>query len=477
MREALGIVGPTCLLTLAGLGVLFGAGMIRPTLRAAAPALGLAYLAGVSAVMLLGLAVISLGAGFNVALFTLSCLLFAAGGLLIAARRSNWAPQPNGGVRPALGPLGWMLRPSLAVLGVLVAGYLVVLLLTALVQPMDTWDAWSLWTRKARILADYDGIPTQFFVDPANAFRHQYPLLLPLFESVHIRAMGEVDEGALHAVFWLLMISFLGALAFLTWRVRSSDAWLAALLLGALVPGVYWQLPTAYADFPMAFLLGIGVLLLGLWLRSGERSELVVAVLLLGAAANVKNEALPMVAIALLVAAALLASSREWARLRQIAAAAAALVLAVLPWRLWVAIHDVPSDIPIAKGLTPGFLIERLDRVWPSFKALSWNLFKQGGWIVPVACLTMILAARTRPDRRLGLFYLLTAAGVFISVLWAFMVRPAGLQWQLDNGANRVVVGAIFVLLVGVAHLWSASGDRLARQLAPREPERESGSA
>jgi hypothetical protein len=469
VREALGMLGPTCLLTLAGLGVVVGSGMVRPTLGEALPALGLAYLAGVCAVMLVGIAVISAGASFDLPLFTAVCLMIGAGGFSVAARRAPTGKSPSRqGPQMGADPLARLIKPSLVILGLLIAGYLAVLLLAVAVQPMDAWDGWSLWTRKALLLADFQGVPTQFFAEPAYAFMHQdYPLLLPLLESIHIRAMGEADEAALHVIFWFLMVGFLGALAFLTWRVRSSGAWLSALLAAALVPWAPLQLGTGYADYPMAFLLGTGVLLLGLWLRSGEPSEIVLAALLLGGATSVKNEALPMMASAVLVAGVLLAGGREWARLTRLAVAAAVLVLAVLPWRLWVAVHDLHSDLPLAKGLTPGYLLDRLDRVWPSLKSLSWEFLKQGGWIVPVACLTIALALRNRPARRVALFYILTAAGAFGSVLWAFVITRDELQWQIDTAADRVVVGAVFVLAVGLAHLWSMAGPRPARASPP----------
>lgn len=458
MRAALGIVWPTCLLVLAGYGVLLGLGIVRLTLRSALPALGLAYLAGVCAVFLVGVALLVAGVGFHLPLFTATCLVFMVGGVLLGARASSLSREGELGRDPALPRV---VKPSLTILGLLTAGYLVVLLLAAAVQPMDAWDAWSIWTHKAMLLAHFDGLPERFFAGPAYGFMQQeYPLLLPLLESIHLRAMGEENQAALHAVPWLLMVGFVGALGFLTWRVRSSGAWLATLLLAALVPGAYWQLKTGYADFPMAFLLGAGVLSLGLWLRSGQQGELALASLLLAGAASVKIEALPMVAFGFVAAALLLAHGREWAQLRRVVLAGAGVVLMVMPWLIWLAIHDIRSEVPLADGLTPSYLIDRLERLWPAMKALSWDLLKQGGWIAPVACLTIALALRARPDRRIAAFYLVTAAGAFASVLWVFVVKEEALQSQIDNAAGRVVIGSLFILLAGMAQLWSESSGR-----------------
>src|SRR4029079_2667147 len=85
MRTELGQAAVDVLLLLAGFGVLNAFGLVRPTFRGVAGATGLAFLTGLSAVMLIGIVLLVLGSAFRLPLFVGVSLVVAAAGLL--ARR------------------------------------------------------------------------------------------------------------------------------------------------------------------------------------------------------------------------------------------------------------------------------------------------------------------------------------------------------------------------------------------------------
>jgi hypothetical protein len=299
-----------------------------------------------------------------------------------------------------------------------------------------------------------------------------YPILLPLWESLQFRAMGRVDTQLLHVPFWVLLIAFLWALAFLGARVSRWALVVPFVAGAALSPGVIDQLTSANADVPMACFLALGVLALGLWLERGDRAALALSVLMLAAAANIKNEGLMGSVVALAVAGAIVSLERRWRELGAVAAGAAAVAAAVAPWRLWVAAHGIQGDLPVAKGLTPGYLADRSSRVGRSFDALIGQLADQGRWsyLVPAALALIIvcLVARRGPRsqaRRLGAFYLLVSIAFFALVVWSEWVIPSPLDFQLRTSAPRVVSGVVFV---GLAALIQLSG-LLERELAARD--------
>jgi hypothetical protein len=333
--------------------------------------------------------------------------------------------------------------------------YLVIWLVSYVETPVHVWDGWSIWTRKAMILDQFRGLPRSFFVDPAYRFMHQdYPLLLPLLESVYFRAMGTVDTAAINAVFWLLLVGFLGALGFVaSWNTRAR-IWVPVVLAVLLAPLVYFQLSTGHADVPMGFFLALGVLLLARWTSSTDTRELVLAAIFLTAAASVKEDALGAVLGALLVAGGLIAWERRPALLLRLIAAAAGVAAALAPWRIWVAVEGIPKpDVPIGQGLTPSYLSSRLDRVWPSVEALARQIPKQGGWLVPAAVVVVVVALRMRIARRVAVFYLLTAIFAFGSIVWSFCITRKPLDWQIATSASRVVVGVVFIAVAGLVHL------------------------
>jgi hypothetical protein len=181
---------------------------------------------------------------------------------------------------------------------------------------------------------------------------------------------------------------------------------------------------------------------------------------MLAAAASTKNEGLTT-AVALIAAAALtLAAGRRSAELRDLGVAAAGFVLVLLPWRIWIAVHDISSDLPIADGLNPGFLADRTDRVKPAVRAINGNLSDQAEWlyIVPVAVVVALACVAARAGARLALFYLATGAIVWALLVWAYWISPYDLDYHLRTSANRVVTGLVFVMV--------AAGLQLAGQLA-----------
>jgi hypothetical protein len=454
MRATLGVLAATGLLVLAGEGILLALGIVRRSVRDMLAAAGLAYLVGIAAVMPIGIAALAAGSSFGVAAFVAVCALLGLGG---AWARGTGAPGNWSGHRAdAPGPSE---RKGLIVLAVLCACYVLVLVAVSVGQPLDDWDAWSIWSRKAIILTELGGLSSEFFTADAYAFMHQdYPLLLPLLESTYFRFMGSLDVEAVQVIFGLTLVAFVGALAYMARSLLSVPVLALALAVALFLPAVNGQLPTAYADVPLGFFLALGALALGRWLGSGARPELALGALLLVAAASLKNEGLLAAVLAFSAALAVLLWERRWRQVRHLALAGAGVVVAILPWRLWTAAHDVSSDLPISKGLDPGFLADRAGRLWPATEELAWQLLRQGGWLVPAVIALAAVVLVFRGQRRLPLFYLLLVLGTFASVVWAFVIAPNTLEYQIRTAAGRVVVGTVFVSVAALVHLSGVLG-------------------
>jgi hypothetical protein len=133
----------------------------------------------------------------------------------------------------------------------------------------------------------------------------------------------------------------------------------------------------------------------------------------------------------------------------------AGLGLAVLPWRLWLAAHDLSSDLPVAKGLDPGYLADRADRVGPSLRALRHEIFDPGQWmlLVPIAAAIALLVLLSRGARRVSAFYVLSGTLVFASLVWAYWISPYELGWHLRTSADRVVAVLFFIAVAALAQV------------------------
>jgi hypothetical protein len=146
--------------------------------------------------------------------------------------------------------------------------------------------------------------------------------------------------------------------------------------------------------------------------------------------------------------------------LRDLIAAGGALVLvAIVPWHLWLSAHDFHGDIPVGKGLTPGFLLDRTERVRPAldavFKQLTANAFPAlfVGLGLALALLWLIGRGRWLAP----LFYAGAGVAYFASLIWAYWISPLEIGFHLQTSADRVALGVAFIALAGVLYLASES--------------------
>jgi hypothetical protein len=428
-----------------------------------------------------GIAVVTLGGTLRPVPFAAGSLLVGVIGALVGRRHTARAPIGRS-ARDVLAGLPSREKLAAGALIAVALTYLLIWLATYVSIPVHAPDGWSIWTRKAMVLSHYDGLARAFFNDPSYGFIHQdYPLLLSLLESVYFRFMGVLDTGAINAIFWLLLVSFLGALAYLASLTTRLRVWGAVVLAVLLAPLVFGQLSTAYADVPMGFFLGLGVLLLVRWTSSADSRELVLAAILLAAAGNLKDEGLVAALVAFVVAGSFVAWERRGPALLRLGGAAAAVAVALAPWRIWVAVEGIPRELPLGQGLSPTYLWDRADRVLPSAKALLWEVLKQGGWLVPATVVVLVVCVRTRTALRTGATYSLIALLVFCSIVWAFWVIQTPLDWQIAIAANRVVMGVVFVSIAALIDLGGAvdrhfAARRLSRPVTPRRRPRPSRS-
>jgi hypothetical protein len=279
-------------------------------------------------------------------------------------------------------------------------------------------------------------------------------------ESIWFRGVGSLDTSSLHVQFWLFYVASLGAAAHVVSRFSPAKVWVPVLGFIALVPALTGQLMTMYADVPMGLLLMVGLLLLGVWIAERSRPHLILATLFLAASASTKNEGVTYAIVALVAAFLCTAIAPETRRrravdLKALGLAAAGFVALIAPWRLWVAAHHFTSDIPIAKGLDPAYITARTNRISPTLTAIYQQIIDQGQWVwlLPIAIGLTLTCLLTRRIVRLSSFYALTGIGVFLMIVWAYVVGIEPLSWWLATSANRTVDGIMFVSAAAILTL------------------------
>jgi hypothetical protein len=438
--DALGLLGANACFLAAGVGTACLLGLRRPGSLAET---ALVYMAGVAALGLIGQLLLVAGLALTVwQVIALSAALLAAG--LVARARATGAPRPP------------RVRGALAAVVALVAAFLVLLAVDLWFQPLWKWDSWAMWTAKARSIVLLDGLDPGYFRTAALVPEH--PLLLPAIEAIDFRFMG-LNEQVLHLQFWLLVVGFLGALvALLRDVVRPLVLWpvLAAILFA---PAFAYQAATAYADVPLGIFFALAGVCAWRWLALSEPWALGLLALFAAATCATKFEGLVFVGALLLVLVLLIASS---SRRRAALTAAVGLValVGVVPWRLWMAAHDVEQYHSIAEGLHPDTLWSRIDRVPTAVWALLREMLDPSSWLllVPVALAAAALATSAH-ERRAAALALGTGFVILCALTAIYWLTSLPFEFHVES-APRVVVAPVLLLAALTPVLLGAAIDR-----------------
>ena len=411
---------------------------------------GVAYMSGVAAVGVLSTLMLMAGLALRGWQALVLCALLASLGLV----RRDAPPRaagPKTDRRIAL-PAGGLL-----------GGYLAVLFVQCVFQALNSWDAWAKWTMKARAIVLLGGLDTSVFANHAyQPLVLDYPMLIPALEAIDFRFMGRLDNLVIHAQFWFLLVGFLvAAHELLRDRVPQMLLWPALLVVGT-APGLADNLTSAYGDAPVAFFFALAAIAAWRWLGTGERRALWFLGLMGGAAVATKPEGSPFVLGLFVLLVAFMLVRRQ--SLVPLVAPAAWCLIAIVPWRIWISDHGIRSSTPIGKGLSPSYLVDRFDRVWPSIRSLVEKSFG-GDWlaILPLALAVAAIVLAWRRSWSAPLFATGVLAVVFLSLLWAYWVQRPGLHYLLSSSGSRtvttlVVVAGVFLPVVGAELLRARRG-------------------
>jgi hypothetical protein len=492
MQADLSAIAIAAVLLFAGFGVLSGAGMLSGRLSATLGATGLAYMTGLISVLMIGILLLIAGIVVSASVFIVIGVFVGACGFAAGVRRGlgqrrsalgrAWEPLVmRKGDWSADAVWGWVKRRPIAIIA---GGVLLIVVVWgyrwAQVTPLSQWDAWSIWARKGTILYQYGTPKLEFFAAPQYAFMHpDYPLLLPFLESIWFRFVGSPDTTSLHVQFWLFYVASLGAAAYVASGFSPAKIWAPVLGFIAFVPALTGQLMTMYADVPMGLLLMVGVLLLGVWIAERSRPHLILATLFLAASASTKNEGLTYAIVALVAAFLCTAiapetSHQRAAELKALGLGAASFAALIAPWRLWLAAHHISGDIPIGKGLDPAYILGRTNRISPTLTAIYQQITNQGQWVwlPPMAIGLTLTCLLTRRIMRLSTFYALTGIGVFLMVVWAYVIGTDPLSWWLATSASRTADGMMFV---SAAAILTLTGSMLSPRQGVKRPTSRAG--
>jgi hypothetical protein len=314
--------------------------------------------------------------------------------------------------------------------------------LYATLAPLWEWDFWAIWGLKAKAFLEIGGIDWRFLESRWNTFAHpDYPLLVPLnFDFVALAGGGWSDRwlGLLFVAWGMALLLIVRALA-----ARETTPLLASLLTFALT-AIAISTHIGLAEGALIAFTGAGVLFVRTALLDDDAAAWRHGALMLGFAANCKNEGL-----ALLVAVTMAVVAVSWSRGRVAAREddhaarphnrATARLLRLWPayalaasWLLLRATHALPTDIASGSAVTR--LMARLPHIHQILGYLAENLYKPWFWVAILAGVLIAPATARRRER----FVLLVTAIQVVFYVGAYLTTPYDIHWHVLTSWPRL---------------------------------------
>ena len=344
-------------------------------------------------------------------------------------------------------------------------GYLmVVYYFEILSEPLEHWDARSIWFFHAKMIWTDGALRQQGgWSHPSLAFSHpDYPKLVPAIAAQLAYLKGYWNEflpkGGLFVMFVPLIFWIFG--------FRRKRASFVLLLLIFFFSLDAW-LSNGYMDGYLALYCGVALLSFGRYLSESRDVDLYSGMCALGIAAALKNEGL-LFAVCLLAAllfirpeARAFSAGPLVARLRSDSVFVTVLILSIAPtlaWTIYKTAWGLQNDIAgdpsagwsrlsgrLFDGFSPRFLFEFL-----TVRATAiWML-------TGLLAATALFSVRQRVKLHRGALVAAATSGLYFCGLYvAYLSTPLGLNSHLNTSATRTMATASMALLVSLFFLLS----------------------
>lgn len=363
--------------------------------------------------------------------------------VLVWWRLRAHAPLSSGPIATSTTPR-WAVGACLVGVAALIAVRAFWLYEEAVLRPLFGWDAWLAWSAKAKAWAlSGQAVPfvdaKTWLAEPAGTTRtslaYNYPEWLSWLQVWLSRTAGDWSEPAINIAWPTLWLALLAG-CYGQWRsfaVPVLPAIVGTYLLASLpLANVHAALP-GYADLWVATVFVFAVLAILRWREHGQRSQLLMALILTAALPGLKLEGMVWAtsAIALILWFAL---ARYGRTTRIVGTLACVLGLVTLSWLLGLSWFDQALKLFSGQG-HDGHVVDVLT-------STGAGLFTQDNWHLLWYLLPLVVIWRWRQIRQspslTGLLLLLAGGLALLMVL--FVCTPAGRWAESFTAVNRLVL-------------------------------------
>lgn len=367
--------------------------------------------------------------------------IVVAAGAIVAIATLVWLALRGQWTRSKLFGIGWGRW--------VLAGCLVLIFSGAILfEPLQAWDARSIWFFQAKQIYYTGGLNiARDWTNPAYVFSHvDYPKLLPLLAAEFAHVWGLWNEYIPKASLLVLLLPVVLGLSGVVANLNLS----AVFLLGVFLFGGKELLWNGYADGYFALYGGLSLLFLARWLDKRSHLDLVSGIIFLGVALNLKNEGTLLAVSALAGLFVFDFPGGRVARSLGFPGLPACIWLAVLltlagycAWSLTKLHWALQNDLQLgADSLRRAW--ERVDQGGPGI--VGQALLVQGGAGVAAGLLLLaaLMARILKTHLSSAVWFPAAVATLYLLGLFAvYMATPMDLRWHLSTSVERTVLVAI----------------------------------
>lgn len=320
---------------------------------------------------------------------------------------------------------------------------LVLILSPIIVEPLENWDARSIWFLHAKMIYSAGTIgPDAGWLNPAVAWAHpEYPKFVPALAGQITYVFGFWNE-------YLPKISLLLTLipGFI-WLLGQAKRGISYILLFLVLPfSFYPYVWDGYMDGILAFYFAIAILLILKFFKSKDPVDLFSAICCMILLVMLKNEG--MLAVISLVAAmfiySLVIRSRffinpfkngHW----RYVLAGIILLIPFFAWAYYEAQWDLHTDLYLGTRESILHIISRLkDGSWITILKTEYRQISISVLIVMISFLASI--RWKTPAIMEALIPILTAGIYFSGITFIYLLTPRDLNWHLETSVERTML-------------------------------------
>jgi hypothetical protein len=235
----------------------------------------------------------------------------------------------------------------------------------AMIKPVEDVDAFASWSLKAKVFFVEQGLSLGkthgYFLGIGHIY---YPINIPLFETWIFNVLGTWNDLLIKAIFPTFLLALIVIFYYSMKRISSRAFSLFSTYLLTTLPFLIYHSATTYMDFPLTFYFFSSFIYLIIYMRSGNRSCLIISSLLAGICAWTKNEGVMLALITLLAAFVYFGYfDKNDNRIKASLSVIYAAILLFFPasWSIFKIIYGVPS--PKDQVLYFSKMFEYADRI------------------------------------------------------------------------------------------------------------------